>query len=284
MASPWITGFVCFTLGPMIASLVLSFTEWDLLSPPQFVGLANYHRMFVDDPLVLHSLRVTLNYCVGAVPLHLILGFSLAMLLNTGVKGLPVFRTVYYLPAVLSGVAVAMLWRWIFSPEYGLLNGFLAAVGVEGPNWLLDERWVIPAFVIMSLWGVGGSMVIYLAGLQGIPTALYEAAMMDGANALERTLHITLPMMSPVIFFQLVMGIINAMKVFTSAFIMTNGGPANASLFYMLYLYRQSFQYFKMGYASAMAWLFFIIVVLLTLLVFRSSSTWVYYEGELRGR
>ena len=284
MASPWIIGFVIFTAGPMIASLWLAGTSWDLLTPPQWVGLANFQTMLWEDELPLHAMRITVLYAVMALPLHLFFGVSLAMLLNTKIRGLAILRTIYYLPAILAGVAVALLWRWIFSPDFGLLNLALSQIGIQGPAWLSDRTWVLPSFVLMSLWGVGGSMVIYLAGLQGIPTDLYEAADMDGANWFRRIINITLPMLSPVIFFQLIMGIIHAMQIFTQAFIMTNGGPANASLFYMLYLYRQAFQYFNMGYASALAWVLFVCILLLTLLIFRTASSWVYYEAETRGR
>ena len=280
MASPWLLGFLGFTLGPMIASLGLSLYDWDLISPALFVGWGNYHEFFVDDPLSLHSLRITLFYSLMAIPLHLVLGVILAMLLNAKIWGQSVIRTVYYLPAVLAGVAVAMLWRWIFSPDFGLLNLFLSYFNIEGPNWLGNRTWVLPSFVIMSLWGVGGGMVIYLTGLQGIPTDLYEAAEIDGATPTRRIWHITLPMLSPVIFFQLIMGVISSMQIFTQAFIMTDGGPSNASLFYMLYLYRQAFEYRNMGYASVLAWILFLCILALTLLLFRTASAWVYYEAE----
>lgn len=282
MASPWLIGFLAFTLGPMLASLALSTFEWDLISPAEFVGWGNYRAFFIDDPLSLHSLRITLAYSLMAIPLHLVLGVAVAMLLNVNIKGQAVLRTIYYLPAVLAGVAVAMLWRWIFSPDFGLLNLFLSYVRIEGPNWLGSRTWVLPSFVLMSLWGIGGGMVIYLAGLQGIPTELYEAVAMDGANAARKTWHITLPMLSPVIFFQLIMGVISSMQIFTQAFIMTDGGPANASLFYMLYLYRQAFEYRNMGYASVLAWMLFLCILALTLLLFRTASSWVYYEAETR--
>lgn len=284
MASPWLVGFIIFTAGPMMASLWLAGTNWDLLSSPEWIGLANFQKMIWEDELPLHALRITVLYALMALPLHLLFGVSLAMLLNTNIRGLAILRTIYYLPAILAGVAVALLWRWIFSAEFGLLNLALSWVGIQGPAWLADRTWVLPSFVVMSLWSVGGSMVIYLAGLQAIPTDLYEAAEIDGANWLHRILNITLPMLSPVIFFQLVMGIIQAMQIFTQAFIMTNGGPANASLFYMLYLYRQAFQFFNMGYASALAWILFLCILLLTLLIFRTASTWVYYEAETGGR
>jgi multiple sugar transport system permease protein len=280
MVSPWLIGFIAFTAGPMLASLVLAGMEWDLISSPQWIGLQHFRTMTVSDPLPLHALKITVLYSLMALPLHLLIGIALAMMLNTKIKGLSILRTIYYLPAILAGVAVALLWRWIFSPDFGLLNTALAYVGIEGPSWLSDRRWVLPSFVLMSLWGVGGSMIIYLAGLQGIPTDLYEAADIDGANGWHRTRYVTLPMLSPVIFFQLVIGVIQAMQIFTNAFVMTNGGPANASLFYMLYLYRQGFQFFRMGYASALAWVLFVCILLLTLLIFRSASHWVYYEGE----
>jgi len=283
MVSPFLIGFLGLFVGPMIISLILSFQNWNLLSPPTFVGLANYEKMLAD-PLVRQSLRVTLTFAVVQIPLHMALGLAVAMLLNAAVRGLSVFRTIYYLPAVISGVAVAMLWRWIFSPDFGLLNLGLAAIGIEGPNWLNSRQWVIPSFVIMSLWGVGGSMVIYLAALQGVPTQLYEAALIDGASWWRRTRHITLPMISPVLLFQFIVLVIGAFRFFEGAYLMTEGGPANASLFFMLYLFRQGFQYFRMGYASALAWLLFVVVLVLTLLILRSSQAWVYYETELKKR
>ncbi len=280
-ASPWIIGFVLWTLGPMLASFGLAFTEWDLLSPARFVGLENVRDM-LNDSLVLRSLTVTTIYAVTSVPLHIFFGMALALLLNTRIVGLRFYRTAFYLPSVLSGVAVALLWRWLFSPEFGLINTMLSYIGIQGPSWLGDERWALPSLVLMSLWGVGAGTIIYLAGLQGIPTDLYEAAEVDGARGWDRLIHITIPMMTPVLFFQLVVGIIGALQVFTQAYIMTNGGPNNATLFVILYLYRNAFQYFRMGYASALAWVLFIYILVLTLLVYRSSSSWVYYEGEAR--
>lgn len=280
-ASPWIIGFVLWTLGPMLASFGLAFTEWDLLSPARFVGLENVRDM-INDSLVLRSLTVTTIYAITSVPLHILFGMALALLLNTRIIGLRFYRTAFYLPSVLSGVAVALLWRWLFSPEFGLINTMLSYIGIQGPSWLGDERWALPSLVLMSLWGVGAGTIIYLAGLQGIPTDLYEAAEVDGARGWDRLVHITIPMMTPVLFFQLVVGIIGALQVFTQAYIMTNGGPNNATLFVILYLYRNAFQYFRMGYASALAWVLFIYILVLTLLVYRSSSSWVYYEGEAR--
>ena len=280
MVSPWLIGFFLLTAFPMVASLALSFMDWDMLSPPRWTGLANYEKLFFIDPLALHSLKITVVFSLVSIPLNIVFGLAIAMLLNTNIRGLSVFRTIYYLPAILSGVAVAILWQWIFSTEFGLLNTALRLFGIEGPAWLGSKIWVIPAFVVMRLWSVGGGMVIYLAGLQAIPTDLYEAAEIDGANWWQRILRITLPMLSPTIFFQLITGVIFSMQIFTETFIMTNGGPANASLFYMLYLYRQAFQYFKMGYASALAWVFFVVILLLTLILFATAKFWVYYEAE----
>ena len=280
MVSPWLAGFLLLTAFPMVASLALSFMDWDMLSAPKWVGLANYEKLFFTDPLALHALKITVIFSLASIPLNIVFGLVIAMLLNTNIRGLSVFRTIYYLPAILSGVAVAILWQWIFSTEFGLLNTALRLFGIEGPAWLGSKIWVLPAFVIMRLWSVGGGMVIYLAGLQAIPTDLYEAAEIDGANWWQRILRITLPMLSPTIFFQLITGVIFSMQIFTETFIMTDGGPANASLFYMLYLYRQAFQYFKMGYASALAWVFFIAILLLTIILFATAKFWVYYEAE----
>ncbi|MEZ4870102.1 MAG: sugar ABC transporter permease [Caldilineaceae bacterium] len=282
-ASPWILGFVLWTLGPMIASAAIALSEWDLISAPQWVGLANFHAMF-DDNLVAQALKVTTFYAVASVPLHIIFGLGLALLLNAKIVGLRFYRTAFYLPSVLSGVAVALLWRWLFSGEFGLLNALLSYMGIEGPSWLGNPTWALPSLVGMSLWGVGAGAIIYLAGLQGIPTDLYEAAEVDGATGWGRFWNITLPMMTPVLFFQLVTGIIGALQVFTQAFIMTQGGPNNATLFFLLYLYQNAFQYFRMGYGSALAWVLFLYILILTLIVQRSSNTWVYYEGEERQR
>jgi len=282
-ASPWILGFLIFTLGPMLTSIYYSFTEFPLISSPEWIGLENYRGMLIDDDFFFQSLKVTTLYALVGVPLHLVIGFFLAVLLNQPIRFVSLWRTIYYLPAVISGVAVALLWQWIFNSDFGLANWLLKSIGLEGPSWLLDPNWALSALIIMSLWGVGGGMVIYLAGLQGVPTTLYEAAEIDGANTFQRFIHITIPMVSPVIFFNLVIGIIGALQTFTQAFIMTGGGPRQATYFYMLHLYNNAFQWLKMGYASALAWILFIYILILTLLVFRSSSTWVYYEGEIKG-
>ena len=279
---PWLVGFVVFTAGPMLVSLALSFTRWNLIGHIHWAGLQNYTTALQKDPLVWHSFAVTTLFALMAVPLHVALGLGLAMLLNQKIAARSLFRMVFYLPSVVSGVAVALLWSWIFSPGFGLLDALLRLVGVHGPAWLFDPHTVLIAFVIMSLWGIGGGMIIYLAALQGVPPELLEAATVDGAAAFQRTWHIVVPLLSPVIFFNLVTGIIAAIQTFVPAYVMTGGGPNNASLFTMLYLYQNAFQYFHMGYASALAWLMFIYIVGLTLLVFRFSSAWVYYEGTLR--
>ena len=285
LVAPWLFGFLVFTLGPMIASAYLSLCDWDILTPPRWVGLRNFRFMISGDPLVLHSFRVTTYYAIITVPLRLVLGLGIALLMNQKVRGVFVFRTIYYLPAVLSGVAVAMLWRWVFNSEFGLVNSAIWALfHVQGPAWLVDPQWALWAFIVMGLWDVGGPMLIYLAGLQGIPTDLYEAAQVDGANAWRKFCSVTIPMLSPVLFFNLVMGIIGTLQTFTTAFIITEGGPNNATMFAILYMYLNAFRWFKMGFASAIAWVLFIYILLLTALVFRSSAAWVYYEGEVKGR
>ena len=281
--SPWALGFLVFSLGAMVFSLAMSFTEWDMLRSSHFVGLGNYMELF-KDRRYLHSLRVTAFYTFGSVPLSLISGLAVAMLLNQKIKGMTIFRTMFYLPSLVSGVAAALLWTWIFNPEFGLLNWILALVGIQGPGWVFDPDWALPSLILMNLWGIGGGMVIYLAGLQGIPTALYEAAEIDGAGAWHRFRFVTIPMMTPVIFFNAIMGIIGSFQVFTSALIMTSGGPADATLFNVLYIYQQGFQAFHMGYASAIGWILFIVILGFTFLIFKSSAAWVYYAGELKGR
>jgi multiple sugar transport system permease protein len=282
LVSPWIIGFILFTAGPMLASLGLSLTDYDVVNTPQYIGLTNYARMLTQDPRFWQSLKVTLVYAVVAIPLGLAAGLGLALLLNVKVPGIAVWRTIYYMPSVVSGAAVSVLWLYIFNPRFGVANWILSWFHIKGPNWLSSPDWALPSLILMSLWGVGGGMIIYLAGLQGVPTALYDAALVDGANSWQRFWHITLPMISPVIFYNLVTGIIGTFQYFTNAYIMTDGGPNDATLFYNLYLYVSGFRYLAMGYASALAWVLFFIVLGLTTLIFKSSAAWVYYEGELR--
>jgi multiple sugar transport system permease protein len=279
MILPAVIGFLVFTAGPILASLALSLTDFNIISPPSWVGLQNY-RDLVQDQLFWQAVKVTVKYAVVALPLGLILALAVAVLLNQKVRWVALWRTIYYLPALVSGAAVAVLWSWILNPEFGVVNLLLRAIGINGPNWLGDPRTALPSLIMVSLWGVGGSVVIYLAGLQGIPTDLYDAAKVDGANVWQRFIQVTLPMLSPVIFFNLVIGLIAAFQFFTEPFVMTDGGPQNSTLTYMLYLYRNAFDYLRMGYASALAWVFFVVVLLLTLAVFRSSPMWVHYEGQ----
>ena len=279
--SPWLVGLLLFVIGPMLVSLGISFTRWDLLTPPRFVGLRNYERM-LNDPLFWQSLKVTALYTLLYVPTELVGGLALALLMNQRVPGIAVFRTIFYLPSVISGVAFVVVWMWIFHPEAGLLNLALAQVGIAGPRWLTDPRTALSALWLMSLWGLGRTAVIYLAGLKGVPKELHEAAMIDGATAWQAFRHITIPLLTPTIFFNLILSLIATFQTFTSAFVATNGGPLDATLFYVLYLYRQAFERFSMGYASALAWVLFVIILSLTLLVVRSADRWVYYEGVRR--
>ena len=282
LISPWLLGLLLFVLGPMVASLVISFTKWDLLSPARFVGLDNYEKMFTRDPLFWQSLKVTAIYTLVYVPVELTGGLVLALLMNQKLRGIGLFRTIYYLPSVLPGVAFVVLWMWILHPDVGLINTLLSYVSIEGPRWLADPDWALPALLMMSLWGLGRAMVIYLASLQGIPQHLYEAASIDGANRWQSFWKITLPMLTPTIFFNLVLSVISTFQTFTSAFVATNGGPLDSTLFYVLYIFRQGFEYFNMGYASALAWVLFLIILALTLVIVRSADRWVYYEGEAR--
>ncbi len=282
---PWLLGFLIFMLGPISASLYFSFTKYELARPPIFQGLTNYANLF-HDRLFYQSLKVTSIYTFVSVPLSITLSFLTALMLNQKVRFLGTLRTIYYLPNLIPLVASAMLWVWILNPEFGLLNTFLKQfLGIQGPLWLHHTKWALPSFIMMSLWAsIGGPMLIYLAGLQGIPTELYEAASIDGANARQQFRHITIPQMTPVIFFNLVMGIIGSFQVFAQGYLMTQGGPRYATLFYVLYLYNNAFKWFKMGYASALAWVLFIIIMAFTALIFKSSTAWVYYAGELKGR
>ncbi len=278
---PWLVGFLGLTLGPMLLSVWMSFQRWDLLSPATYVGLGNYRYAFLKDELFWKALANTAYYSFFSVPLGVVVALGLAVLLNQRVKGLAFFRTLFYLPSVVSGVATAMVWLLLLNPDIGAVNFALRALGVaDPPKWLVDEKWALKGLILMSTWGVGGMMLIFLAGLQSVPDELLDAATVDGAGAATRFWHVTLPLLTPTIFYNLVMAIIGSFQVFMQSFIITNGGPADATLTYILYLYRNAFEYFKMGYASALAWILFVLLVGLTLLVFRSSRHWVYYESE----
>lgn len=277
---PWFIGFVCFTAYPILASAYFSFTQYTVLQPPRWVGLANYRLLF-HDGLFWHSLFLTLVYAGVSVPLQLVLAVCCAILLNVRLRFMRVLRTVYYLPTVLPVAATSMLWLFLFLPQFGIVNWVVRGLtGFDGPDWLGDPRFVMPALILMSLWSIGAAMVIFLAGLQAIPPELYEAADLDGAGILHRVRHVTLPMVSPVILLNLILGLIGASQTFVQVYIMTAGGPNYASYLYNLYLYQNAFEYFKMGLASAQAWILFLVILTLTAIVFRSSARWVYYGGE----
>jgi multiple sugar transport system permease protein len=279
-ASPWIIGFLLFNLGPMVASLYLSLTNYSVLMPTRFVGLYNYQEMLKDKYIGI-SIWNTVYYAGLAVPLGVITALTLALLLNNkNLRGRSFFRAAFYVPSIMPIVALSILWIWLLQPRFGLINTFLSIFGVNGPNWLGDPAWSKAGLVLMTLTGVGGNMVILLAALQGVPVHLYEAADLDGANWWNKFRHVTVPMISPAIFFTLIIGFIGSFQVFTQSYVMTDGGPADSTLFYVLYLFRHAFNYFKMGYASAMAWFLFIVVVVLTFVQFRLSSRWVYYGGQ----
>lgn len=283
LAGPAIIGFVAFTLIPMVASLVLSTTDWTIGGTPSFIGTDNYVRMFTADESFFKSLWATAYYTLGAVPLTLIVAFLVAMLLNSNVRGQAVFRVIYYLPAIVPIVANSMLWIWLFNPDFGLFNAALDSVGLPRSEWIFDEATAIPSLILMSVWGFGNIAVIFLAGLQGVPRHLYEAISVDGGGAFSRFRHVTLPMMTPTIFYSLVTGVINSLQVFVQAAVMTEGGPNDATLFYIYYLYRAAFTNNEMGYASALAWVLFVVIMIITVVLFKNSSRWVYYEaGDAR--
>ena len=278
-AAPWIIGFIVFAGGPMLYSIIMSFCDFDVINPAKFTGLDNYRWMFTKDELFPLALWNTAYMIVG-VPLGMAVSLSMAVLLNAKVRGISVWRTLFYLPAIVPMVAASVLWIWIFNPEQGFLNKLLDLVGIEGPRWLHSVHWSKPSLILMGLWGAGSGMIIWLAGLKGINQQLYEAASVDGANAWRRFLHITIPQLTPYIFFNLVMGMINTFQIFGQAFIMTQGGPDNSTLFIVYHLFNNAFRYGHMGYASAMAWVLFVIVLVLTIIQVKGSRRWVYYESE----
>lgn len=283
--SPWLLGFLLFVFGPMVASLYLSFTQYAVGSSPEWLGLDNYVRAITgEDDLFWPSLGRTLRYAFVMVPIGISLSLLAATLLNQGLRATALYRTLFFLPSLTPIVAAAILWRWLYQPEFGAINWILWQLGLEGPRWLADPDLALPSLMIIGLWGSigGGTMVIFLAGLQSVPQELHEAAQIDGANSLQRFRSVTLPMITPTIFFNLVVGVIGALKVFAVSVLATGGGPNYATWFFVLHLYEHAFQYFEMGYASALAWIFFVLVVTLTYLNVRWSRNWVYYEGEER--
>lgn len=281
MISPWLIGFIIFAAFPIIFALYLAGTNWELLGQPHWVGLANVSTM-LNDNLFWTSLWNTTFYTVLSVPLGLVAALLVALLLNTGVRGTNVYRLLAYLPSQLPVVATAILWFLIFSPDYGLANNVLSWLHLPTSQWLYSTTMAKPSLVIKATWSFGSAMIIFLAGLQGIPTVLYEAAKIDGAGAWARFRHVTVPMLSPIIFFNLVIGMIASYQVFTDVYVMTQGGPGNATLMLVYYIYQNGFTYFRMGYAALLSWVLFLITLMLTLGQFALSRRWVYYEGTAR--
>jgi multiple sugar transport system permease protein len=279
--APWLFGFVVFQFGAVTTSFILSFLKVDFLTEWQFIGLQNYQQL-AGDAFFWKALWNTAYYALGRMPLVLVVGLSIALLLNKERPGSRFFITAFYLPSVTSGAAAALLWIWIFNQDYGLINSGLKLLGLQGPRWLNSEEWAMPSLILISLWGVGSSVVIYLASLRGVPPSLYEAASLDGAGPIRQFFRITVPMITPAILYNFVVGIIASFQVFLNSYVITGGGPNNATLTLVLYLYRKAFQEFMMGYASAIGWVLFVIILLFTLIVFKSSSMWVYYEAELK--
>jgi len=279
--APWLIGFLVFTAGPMLASLYFSFTQYTVINPPKWIGLANYIKMFTGDPLLIKSLWNTAYFVAFSVPFNLIIAFFMAMLLQRKVHGINIFRTLYYLPVLTPAIASALTWSIIFSSDFGILNAVLSLLHLPPVAWLFDPQITKLVFVVMGFWTTGGTAIIFLAGLQNVPESLYDAANIDGANGFQRFCYITIPMMTPIIFFNLVLGIVASFQIFTPAYVITNGGPANSTLFYVLDLYNNGFRYLKMGYASAMAWLLFFIIIIFTFIQFRLARNWVFYETSL---
>ena len=280
--SPWLLGMFFFTLGPLVFSFAMSFTQWDIVTTPIYRGLGNYTDLFTKDLLFGTALLNTAYYAIVSVPLRVGLALSLALLLCQGLPGTKFFRTIYYLPSVTTAVAISMVWAWIFDPNYGVMNGLLELIGIKGPRWLGSPDWAMPSLILVSCMYIGQMMVVFIAGINGIPRQLYEVAELDGAGRFARFISITLPMLSPSIFFNLVTSIIASFQVFAFAYIMTDGGPMNATMVYVLYLFKQAFLYMHMGFASAMAWVLFLITMVLTLVQLKFSG-WVYYESGRAG-
>jgi multiple sugar transport system permease protein len=277
---PWFIGFLIFGLYPMIMSVYYSLCRYDVLRIPQFIGLGNYQKLIFEDPYFWTSISNTLIYTVLRVPLCIIGSLLLAVLVNNAVRGVKFFRTIYFIPSIVTGVVLSVVWLWMFNPQFGLINSFLAYLGIPGPLWLLDPNWSKPSMVLMSVWSIGGGrMLVFLAALQGIPKHLYEAVDIDGGGWWAKFRNVTVPMLSPVIFLWSVLEIIFSLQVFVEAYIMTQGGPLNSTMFYNLYLYNKAFNDFEMGYASALAWLLLIISLIITVIQFRLSKRWVHYDG-----
>jgi len=279
--SPWLIGFLGFLLGPMVASVYISLTEWDSFTEPEFVGLDNYTRALTQDPVFWQALGNTFFYALVSVPLGLVVGVWLANLLNKKVRGRKFFRTMIYLPTLVPLVATAMVFKMVLAPS-GPLNDLLGVVGIQGPSWLLDPVWVKPALVVLATWGAGGATVLLLSAMNGVPKEFYEAAEIDGAGPVRQFWSITFPQITPIIFFNLIMGLIGAFQIFGQVYILTSGGPDNASMMMVPLLFREAFSFYHFGYASAIAWLLFVVIIGFTALAFRTSRSWVFYETEVR--
>lgn len=278
--SPAVLGFLLWDVGPMVASFVLSLTDWSVTGSASWVGTANFEEIFVNDNLFRQSAKVTLIYALVSVPLQIVVAIALALLLNERVRGLALFRTIFYIPSTVPLIASSMIWLWMYNPDFGLFNAVLNFLGLPEQQWIYSSDTVLMSLIVMSVWSIGPMMIIFLAGLTAIPQHLYDAVSVDGGNALNRLWNVTIPMLTPTILFNLVLSVIGSLQTFTQAYVMTDGGPGNSSLFYGLYLYRAAFQQGELGYAAALAVLQFAVIVALSLLVFRTSSSWVHYGGE----
>lgn len=280
--SPWIIGFAVFTAGPLLLSLVMSFFDWPITSSPTFRGLGNYIEMFTADKQFWKSLVITLKYAAIFVPLNMIVALFLAMLITQPIGGVKIYRTIFYIPAVISGVAISIIWGWILNGDYGVLNYLLSLIGIEGPNWLVDPAWALAAVILASAFGVGTMMLIFYTDIKNIPIDLYEASSLDGAGPVRQFFSITLPIITPTILFNLITSLISSFQQLTLVMLLTGGGPLKSTYFYGMYTYNNAFKHHKMGYASANAWVMFVIILILTALVFKSSSAWVFYETEAK--
>lgn len=280
--SPWLIGFLAFTAGPLVLSLVMSFYDWPVIGESSFIGLGNYVRMFTEDPQFWDSLGLTLKFALIFVPLNMIIALVLAMLIATNVKGVNLFRVIFYIPSVVSGVAVAIIWGWILDSNNGILNYILSLIGIDGPLWLQDPKWAIVAIVVASAWGVGNMMLIFYTDIKSIPSSYYEAAVIDGATPIQQFFKITIPIITPTILFNLVTSTISALQQLTLVILLTGGGPMKSTYFYGLFVYENAFKHHRLGYASANAWVMFFIIMAMTAVIFKSSSAWVFYENEVK--
>lgn len=272
---PWLIGLLVFTIFPMVAALFISMTDWSVIGDFEFIGLENFKEILQDDTFY-QTLWVTVRYAIFAVPLTIVTAFLVALLVNNQYKGIGIFRTIFYMPAIVSGVAVAIVFKWVLDPNYGILNSILALFNIQGPNWLYDPNWVLPSYLIMAVWGASGGLLTYLVGLKDISKELYESAEIDGAGILKKVWYITMPMMTPIFFYNMIMGIIAAFRKFTDAYVL--GGAGEQGTYYMVYLYQEAFSFYKMGYATALAWILFVIILTLTITINVTKKFWVYSE------